>query len=111
MVSTTMNNDLLDIEDFNGSLEDCNKAIEINPNFKFSYSYRSNTKAMLGDLESALDDLNKAIELDPNYASAYEDRGRTKAMLKDLEGACGDWKKAAELGNEDAAKLVEKYCG
>ena len=39
----------------------------------------------------------------------YLKRGISKQALGDIDGACGDWKIAAELGDEDAAKLIERF--
>ena len=50
--------------------------------------------------------MNKNNQKDVTF---YYERAIDKDDLGDLKGAIDDWKIALELGNEDAAKLIEKY--
>src|ERR1035437_8962319 len=52
--------------DYQGTIEDYNKAIELYPNAK-TYNSRGVTKCKLGDYEGAIQDYNKAIELYPDF--------------------------------------------
>ncbi len=50
--------------DYEGAIEDFNKAIELDPEDNYSFYLRAYCYFELGDFESAIDDLNKSIELD-----------------------------------------------
>ena len=52
-----------ELEDYNGSIQDCNLAIEIDPNFSASYIERGKAKLMLGQNEGACADFSKAVSL------------------------------------------------
>ncbi len=83
--------------DFSGAIQDCNKAIELNPNHADAYNNRGASKLNLGDYMGAIQDCNKAIELNPNFAEAYYNRGYSKYNLGDYMGAIQDCNKAIEL--------------
>jgi len=51
--------------------EDCNKAIELDPENAVAYCNRGNAKLELDQKELAIADYDKAIELDLNDAEAY----------------------------------------
>jgi tetratricopeptide (TPR) repeat protein len=52
-----------ELEDYIGSIQDCNIAIEIDPKFIGSYVERGRAKLMLGQNESACSDFRKAVSL------------------------------------------------
>ena len=99
-----------DLEDYRGSIQDFNKAIEINPNIETAYNNHGVAKYNLGDYQGSIRDYNKTIEINPNYASAYYNRGIAKYNLGDKIGACLDWSKAGELGNINAYELIKRHC-
>jgi len=80
--------------DYQGAIEDYNKAIEINPNKAEAYVNRAFAKGELGDFRGAIEDCNKAIELNPKYAEAFYNRGFAKG----------------ELGYSKAYEAIRKYC-
>jgi len=83
--------------DYEGAIEDYNKAIEINPKDAEAYNNRGVAKWDLGDDRGAIEDYNKAIEIKPRYADAYSDRGVVKDKLGDYKGAIEDYNKAIEI--------------
>jgi len=58
------------IKDYKGAIEDCNKAIELNPNYAKTYYNRGNSKIRLGQKDDDCLDFSKAGEL--GLAKAYE---------------------------------------
>ena len=52
--------------DNRGALTDCNRAIQINPDFAEAYYYRGLVKTELGDKQGALSDYNQVIQINPN---------------------------------------------
>ena len=51
------------LNDYRGAIEDCNKAIEINPKFPGAYFDRGIAEILLGQKDSGCLDLSKAGEL------------------------------------------------
>ena len=89
-------------------LEECNKAIELNPKSSDLYNERGMVYYNLGENLKALEDYNKAIELDSTNAEAYYNRGIIyKLLAKDRNL---DKKKKAEykaLEEKDRKKYQE----
>ncbi len=96
--------------DYQGAINDFNKAIEINPKDADAYYNRGFAKAKLGDYRKAIEDFNKAIEINPNYAMAYHNRGFAKIKLGQKDSGCQDLSKAGEMGDMDAYDLIKQYC-
>ena len=99
----------LKIEDYQGAIDDFSKAIHLNSDDSRIYNMRGQAKDGLKDYQGAIKDFSIAIRIDPENPANYSCRGFVKEGLKDYQGAIDDWKIALELGNEDAAKLIEKY--
>ncbi len=87
--------------DYDGAIEDCNKAIQLDPMYAKAYNVRGNAEKEKGNHDGALADYNKAIELDPKYAAPYYNRGNTKSLDRDYQGAISDYTKAIELDPSD----------
>jgi len=56
------------LKDYQGALEDLNKADVLEPNNAFTLRCRGDVKRMLKDYQGALEDLDKANVLEPNNA-------------------------------------------
>jgi tetratricopeptide (TPR) repeat protein len=98
------------LSDHSGTIKDCTKAIELNPNSKEAYINRGVAKYRKRHYEDAISDYDKALELDPKDAEAYCLRGLAKHYFGDKDGACSDWKKAVELGFNNASENIKEYC-
>lgn len=57
------------------SLEDMNRAQELEPERSYRYASRAYIKDAMGDVEGAIRDYEKAIELDPDDAIAHNNLG------------------------------------
>jgi tetratricopeptide (TPR) repeat protein len=84
------------LEDFWGSIQDLNKAIEVEPatsveNYLKSHYALGNAKLALKDFLGAMQDYNKVIELRPNEPGALSGRGNAKLNLEDYKGAIVDF--------------------
>jgi tetratricopeptide (TPR) repeat protein len=100
--------------DFKGGLDDCNRAIKLNPEYALAYSNRANDKANLGDYEGALVDCNKSISLDPTSPLPYYNRGYVYMNKGNASKAIADWNKAMELNPKlqtELAPLVKRLGG
>jgi len=89
------------LQNYNGALDDSNKAIEINNKFYIAYDNRGLVRKKLDDYKGAIDDFTKAIEIDNKYAGAYNHRGLAKEELEDYKGAIADFNIAIELDTKD----------
>ncbi len=98
------------LKDFEGSISEYTKAIELKPDYAKAYSSRGSSKNLLKDYNGSILNFAKAIELKPDFAGAYVFRGEAKINLKQKESACLDFSKASELGNETAYEMIKKHC-
>lgn len=99
-----------DLKDYEGVIEDLDKAIDINSSYSEAYFYRHLAKHKLKDYRGALCDINKLIELEPDLGGAYCNRGITKFCMGDEQGACLDFTRAGELGDDKGYDMVREYC-
>ena len=80
------------------SIADCNRAIELNPNYAEGYKQRAVAYSLKGDHDQAIADYSRAIELNPNYAEAYNGRGGQYSVWKDeLDRGIADYNRVIEL--------------
>jgi len=83
--------------DFQGSLQDYNIAIQIDPDRPDPYYNRALTRQAMNDLVGALDDFSKAIAIAPDYVFAFYDRGLLHAELENWSQALDDMRQASQL--------------
>ncbi len=83
--------------DFQGAIDDLDKAIAISPDYAEAYNNRGNAKCDKNDLQGAMEDYNKAISLNPTLAKAYNNRGVVKVNMNNQIGAIEDYSKAITL--------------
>lgn len=70
-------------KDYQGAMQDANKAIKLHPNSSQTYLNRRRAYLKLNDYQKAIADFNQAIKLKPDDANAYYNRGNSKYNLKD----------------------------
>lgn len=92
----------VDLGNFEGAMQDLNKAIDLTRNDCSPYVNRANLKRKLEDYNGAMKDFNKAIELNPTESELYNYRGILKTKLEDINGAIEDFNKAIELSPNDS---------
>ncbi len=97
-----------ELGDYNGAIQDYNKAIQLAPDNTSAYINRGNSKSNLGDENGAIQDYNKAIQLAPDDALAYYNRGISKSNLGDENGAIQDYNKAIQLAPDDALAYINR---
>jgi tetratricopeptide (TPR) repeat protein len=90
--------------DYQGALNDYNRAIQINPRNANAYYNRGLLKATkFQDPQGALADYDRAIKIKPAYDAAYNNRGNLKVeQLKDYQGALADYNQAIKLKPRNA---------
>ena len=83
------------------ALDDCDKAIALDPTIASAYAFRGDIKDVSGDHHGAIADYNIALKLNPNYQYGYATRCDTKRELEDYSGAKADCTKAIGLNPGD----------
>ncbi|MFQ3576497.1 MAG: tetratricopeptide repeat protein [Cytophagales bacterium] len=83
--------------DYEGSIEDFSKVIDMKPNYTDAYMNRAEAKEALSDFESAIEDYDKVLEFAPNDIPALYKRALMKNEIGDYEGAIIDLNQAIEL--------------
>lgn len=96
--------------DYTSAIHDMNKAVNLMPDFPFTYYNLGNLYCLSNDLPEAINQYTKAIGLYPALGEAYYNRGLVLIYLKDREKGCLDLSKAGELGIRDAYGVIKKYC-
>jgi len=96
------------LEQYDISIENYNKLINLLPTSADLYSDRGLCYHMAGEYKSALIDFNKAVELEPENGYRYSSRAFVKDYYKDYKGALADYNKAIELDPEDAIAYNNK---
>ncbi|HOY31755.1 MAG TPA: hypothetical protein PKW80_07740 [Bacteroidales bacterium] len=84
-------------ENYQSSLEDCNKALAINPNFTPGLSARGSTYIEMKNYEAALTDLDLAVKLGSSEADTYNNRGFAFQNVNDTVAAMRDYNKALKI--------------
>ena len=97
-----------DLRDFNGALEDYNKAISLEDEGADIYCNRAKTKMKLGYKNLAILDFDKAIALERFNDTFYLERAIAKAECSNLEGSLRDLDKAISLNPKKASLLVNR---
>ena len=97
------------VNDYQLILADLNKAIDLAPDFAYTYYNRGNVLSGLKDYRAALLSYDEAIALEPNLAEAYYNRGLTHIFLGDNARGVADLSKAGELGLYSAYNLIKRF--
>jgi tetratricopeptide (TPR) repeat protein len=97
------------INDYQLILGDLDKAIDLAPDFAYTYYNRGNVLSNLKDYRAAIVSYNDAIALEPNLAEAYYNRGLTYIFLGENARGISDLSKAGELGLFSAYNLIKRF--
>jgi serine/threonine protein kinase len=89
-------------QDYDGTIQNYDKAIELNPQDADAYNNRGIAYYYKGNYDQAIKDHNKAIELNPQHVNAYYNRGLAYRNKGDYDQAIKDYNKAVELNPQDA---------
>jgi len=95
-------------QEYQKAIDDCSKAIELDPKNADAYNNRGNAYASLGEYQKAIDDCSKAIELDPKNADAYNNRGNAYVLQEFPTAACGDFYQAGINNTTKALICIDR---
>ena len=73
--------------DFEGAIENFDRAIKINPDYADAYNNRANVRHELGDDPGAIEDYTEAILLNPHCADFHNNLGIISSNSDDYRGA------------------------
>jgi tetratricopeptide (TPR) repeat protein len=103
-----------ELHTWKSALRDYDAALEIAPTFGSALLNRGSVRDDNGDYVGAIEDYDKVIGISDDdevtKTRAYFNRGNTKLHLKDKNGACADWNIALGRGDQDAQRMIDKYC-
>ena len=102
---------------FDQAIDDCNKAVGLDPASSRTYADRGIAWTQKGDPDRAIDDLNHAIALDPHNVDAFMHRGSAFFEAGKLDDATADFSSAIALdpkngqayGGRGMAQLHERH--
>lgn len=83
--------------DFEGAIENFNRAIKLNPDYANAYNNRAKVRHELGDFPGAIEDYTEAILLNPKCSHYHKNRGIISCKLGDYRGAQADHSRAIQL--------------
>jgi tetratricopeptide (TPR) repeat protein len=90
------------------ALEDCTRAIRLDPKNALAFNNRVLVWMNKGDLDRAMADAIEAIQLNPGSATGYANRGIIFARKNDYDRAIADYDKAIQLNTENAVSYVNR---
>ncbi|UCF16416.1 MAG: tetratricopeptide repeat protein [Phycisphaerales bacterium] len=84
------------------ALDDCVKAIELDPKCQRAYFQRGMCRVFLCRYQEAISDFTKALDLDPEYVEAYASRAGAYRSLGELYRAASEYTVAIKLGQNES---------
>jgi len=87
----------LDNKDYEGAIEEYNKAIKVDSTYYNAYYNRALAEINLQFFDKAFSDLSKTIYLNSKKYDAYNYRGNVRLIMKDTSGALLDYNIAINL--------------
>lgn len=92
--------DHLNSKRYDEAIQDFDKAIEIDEDYKEAYLERGKCCRYNNQLKEAMEDFNRAIEIDKNYKAAYLQRGWYYGHENQLEKAIENFNRAIEIDKD-----------
>jgi tetratricopeptide (TPR) repeat protein len=92
--------------EYQWAIADCNKAIELKPDYALAYNKRGTAYRHKDEYDLAIADYGKAIELKPDYAKAYNNRGVAYRYKGEYNRAIDDFERAIELKPDYALAVL-----
>ena len=90
-------NILLNLGEYNESINAYNKAIELNQSLAVAWKQKGNAFLNLTEYHESLSCYDNAIRLDPNYAAAWNNVGVALMNIGEYDAAINAWNKAIKL--------------
>lgn len=100
----------IEIKNYDGAIEDCTRAIELDFTLAEAYFIRGYAYAMQKEYTLSMSDFDNAILLDNTHADSFYNRAVLRRELKDFAGACKDIDAAIQMGYTKAKFTREEFC-
>lgn len=100
--------ELIKRKDFRGAIQNCDRAIAVDPECVPAYLNRGNAFAFSNDLARALEDYARVLAISPDYSPANYKRGLIYAHGGRTQEALQEFSRAIELNPNYAAALYER---
>lgn len=94
--------------DYQGILNDMNRAISLNPRQDRLHYIRGNAKVELGDLQGSIADYSSDIAINPQRATSYYNRGNVRYKLGNLPQALADYTQAISIEPQRVAAIYNR---
>ena len=95
--------------DYEASIRDFTKAIELDPMDGWAYYRRGWVKERIGDKAGALEDYNAGIEIEPDYLYTYLNRGKLYMDMGKIERANKDFNHVVNTESEEYIGNCKQY--
>lgn len=95
--------------DYEASIRDFTKAIELDPMDSWAYYRRGWVKERVGNKAGALEDYNAGIEIEPDYLYTYLNRGKLYLDMGNTELANKDFNHVANTESKDYIGNCKQY--
>jgi tetratricopeptide (TPR) repeat protein len=99
------------LKNYDRAIDDCNHAIELNPNHTNAFVGRGNARRYKGEYDLAIQDYDRAITLDAKNVNAILGRGLTYEYLKDYRRAVADYDQAIAIDPNPAHGVEQPLLG
>lgn len=96
--------------EFEASIADFSKAIELSPDFVPAYLNRGSAYFSKQMYAEARGDFETIVRLQPKHAMALLNLGNVWFSTGEVDKACEQWEVSAQSGNLKAKELSEMYC-
>ncbi len=99
---------LIEREDAEHALADCDEAIRLDPNSPLAYEVRGAVRSARDEYDKAVADFSQVIRLRPDEAAAYGHRGAAYTALRQFPRAIADFTEAIRKDPKDAAAYTSR---
>jgi len=100
----------LELQDYEGAIDDFTRALELDPLNKWSYLHQGIAKMGITDYAGALADISQAIVINPMFSAAYYSRGLLKIELGQIDSGLLDLNKAGVLSDTKIFEGLNMSC-
>jgi tetratricopeptide (TPR) repeat protein len=90
------------------ALSNFNRALELDPNATWTYTFRGNVYRWMGEYQQAIKDFDSALELNPKNTEAYAYRGLAYSRQGNYQQALEDSNRALELNPKEGWSYVSR---
>jgi TonB family protein len=101
----------IDIKDYDGSIKDLNRSLEISPGTieaAAALSFRGRAKQLQGNNNDAIDDFNASLKINSNAPNPYGFKAYSELKLNQIDQAKIDLDKAIELNPKFAQAYLDR---